>query len=341
MKKLRILVLIDENEVPPETREELGENIYASRVVYFELVEALRTLDHDVRVQGVADELAPIRHAIHGWQPHVVFNLLLHFHGVALYDAHVVSYLELLKTPYTGCNPRGILLSSDKALAKKILSYHRIPTPRFLFVAQGRKPRVPQRMRYPLFVKTGQEHGSIGISQASLCKTEEQLHERVKFVHERLDADAIVEEYVDGRELTLSIVGNDRLTTFPVWELSFNNLPDGTAPIATSRVKWDEKYQQKLGVKSGPASDLSDEEQRAIARLGKRVYRALGLSGYARLDLRMDAERKVHVIEANPNPDLANGEDLASAAQAVGIDYPALLQRIVGLGLAYRPGWKG
>jgi D-alanine-D-alanine ligase len=338
LKKLRILALFHWDHVPPERREDLGEkldDVWAA----FELVDALRGLGHEVRVLGLEDELAPIRHAIQAWRPHVAFNQLLDFHGLPLYDAHVVSYLELLKTPYTGCNPRSILLASDKALAKKILTYHRIPIPRFATFARGRTARKPAGLGYPLFVKSDIEHASRGISQASIVRSDAALADRVTFIHDSVGTDALAEEYIEGREMTVSILGNQRLSTMPVWELHFESLPDGTAAIATPRVKFNERYQQKLGVRTGPAA-VDEDKARAITRIAKRAYRALGMSGYGRVDFRMDAEGRVFVLEANPNPDLTPGEDFAESAHHAGLGYPELLQRIVSLGLAYLPAWK-
>lgn len=337
MKKLRILALFHESHVPPDTREELSEKL-DDRWAAFEMVAALRALGHEVVSLGVHDELLPIREAIAQLSPHIVFNQLLEFHGAAFYDAHVVSYLELLKTPYTGCNPRGLLLASDKTLAKKILTYHRIRTPRFAVVPRGRKPQVG-RLRFPLFVKSAQEHASMGISQASIVTGAEALAKRVRFVHESLATDAIVEEYVEGREVTVSVLGNTRLTTLPPWELFFDALPEGTAAIATSRVKWNERYQEKLGVRNGPA-DLADDKARALVRIAKRAFRALEVTGYARVDFRLDAEGVPYVLEANPNPDLTPGEDFAESAERAGLHYPALLSRILSLGLSHRPAWK-
>jgi len=338
MRKLRILALFHESHAPPDSRDELGREL-DDRWAAYELVDALRALGHDVRVLGVADELAPIRHAIAAWRPRIVLNQLLEFHGAPLYDAHVVSYLELLKVAYTGCNPRGILLAADKTVAKKILSYHRIRTPRFAVFARGRRFRPPKRLEFPMFVKSDVEHASLGISQASIVRSPDALAKRVEYVHQTVGSNAIVEEYVEGREMTVGVLGNTRLTVLPAWELLFENLPKGSAPIATSRVKWDDAYQKKLGVRNARA-ELSEGLEKRIERKAKRVYRALGLSGYARLDLRIDAEDRVWVLEANPNPDLTPGADLPESAHAAGLEYPNLLQRIVNLGLSYEAAWK-
>lgn len=342
MKRLRILALMHEGEVPPDDAKELeGEDELGPLWSNFDLVDALRGLGHEVRCIGLFDELRPIREAVRELRPHIAFNQILKFHGVPLYDAHVVSYLELLKLAYTGCNPRGLLIASDKSLAKKILHYHRIRTPAFAIVPKGRRVREPKGAKYPLFVKSTVEHASLGISQNSIVRDADELHERVEFIHENVSSDAVVEEYISGRELTVGVLGNQRLTTFPVWEMTFSKLPEGTEPIATANVKWNHAYQKKIGVETGPAKDLTDEQRKAIARTAKRVFRVLGMSGFARVDLRMADDGRVFVLEANPNNDLTLGEDFAESAKAAGLDYGPLLQRILGLGLAYTPGWKG
>ncbi len=191
-----------------------------------------------------------------------------------------------------------------------------------------------------MFVKSAIEDASLGISQASLVEDMQSLKERVEFIHEHVQTDALVEEYVDGRELYIGVLGNTRLTTLPVWEMDFGTLPKVQARIATRKVKWDRKYQAKHGIASGRAQDLSPEQDARLARLAKRVYRALHMSGFARMDLRMREDGKVFLLEANANPDLTYGEDFAESASAVGIDYPALITRIVNLGLAYMPEWR-
>jgi D-alanine-D-alanine ligase len=339
MKKRRIAVLCHPELIPPDSIEGLDQKQVAPWKTEFAVADTLRALGHDVHVRGVSDDLAPIRRVMEGFQPDVFFNLLMEFQDLATYQAHVVSYLELLGARYTGCNSRGILLTRDKALCKKILRYHRIPTPRFAVFPLRRRARRRSDLRYPLIVKSVDEEASLGISQASVVSDDERLRERVEFVHRKVGTDAIAEEYVEGRELTLSVIGNQRLTTLPVWELFFRNLPEGSLPIATARAKFDLAYQKRAGIDNGPAEDLEPRTAARIATLGKRVYRALGLSGYARLDLRLAPDGRVTVIEVNSTPDVAEDEDLARSALAVGISYPALIQRIVNLGAAYRlPG---
>lgn len=337
---MRVLLLLHHDLMPPESIEGLSDTEVAPFRTEYDVRTGLTDLGHEVLLQPVADELGPIRRAIQETRPHIAFNLLVEFQGVGIYDAHVISWLELLKCPYSGCNPRGMLLARDKALTKKILAWHRIPVPQFAVFPLGKPVRLRRPLQFPLIVKSTIEEASLGISQASIVADEERLAERVEFVHRTVGTDAIAEEYIEGRELTIGVLGNQRLTTFPVWEMRFNKLPEGVAPIATARVKWDLEYQQKIGIECGRAEGIAPELEARMARLAKRVYRALGLSGYARLDLRLAPDGRVWVLEANPNPELAYGEDFAESAASTGLKYPQLLQRILNLGRRYRAAWK-
>jgi D-alanine-D-alanine ligase len=341
MKKMRVLALVREGLVPPDTIKGLDDKDIAEWKVEYDVVTTLRELGHEVRPIGVFDDLSPIRRQIQEWQPHIVFMLLEEFHGVGTYDQAIVSYLELMRQPYTGCNPRGLLLSHDKALSKKILSYHRIPTPRFGVFPIGRQVRRPKRLEFPLIVKSVVEDASLGISQASLVSDDAALAERVNFIHESIGTDAIAEQYIEGRELYMGVIGNQRLQTLPVWEMLFSKMPEDVARIATARVKWDPKYQKKHGIDTEEAKNLPPGVEQRMAKLSKRVYRALNMSGYARMDMRLSASGRLYVIEANANPNLEFGEDLAESAATVGIKFSKLIQRIVNLGLRYHAPWKG
>jgi len=334
-RKLRILALVEAPLVPPEdaSARDASEAPWKTE---FDVIRTLRRLGHDVHVLGVDSDLGPIREAVTTLRPDVVFNLLEDFADVPIYDQNVVSYLELLRVPYTGCNPRGLILSRDKALSKKVLSYHRVRVPEFAVVRMGQPARRPKRLAFPLIVNSLVKEGSAGIAQTSLVDSDQKLAERVRFVHERLGTDAIVEHYIDGRELYVGVLGNHRLRVLPIWELSFTKLPDEAPRIATEKVKWDRRYQRKIGVKTALARDLPEPLVHHIERLCRRVYRVLEISGYARLDFRLTADGQVYVLEANPNPQLAEGEDFADSAAQAGLSYPALLQRIINLALQGR-----
>ena len=340
MKKRRILLLVNEALVPPDDLRGLSEDeIEACRTEY-NVLSTLANEGHKVRVLGIGDKIGELRRVIRDWRPEITFNLLEEFSGIVTYDHYVVAFLELMRQPYTGCNPRGMMLSRDKVLTKQILAYHRIPTPRFHLFPWGKAYREPRGAEFPLIVKSATEDASLGISQASIVHDLERLRERVQFIHEQTQSDALAEQYVEGRELYVGVIGNDRLTTLPVWELDFGKLPEVQAGIATRKVKWDPAYQKRHGIGTGPALDLEPAVAARLAQLARRVYRALHMSGYARMDLRMRPDGSVFVLEANANPNLTYGEDFAESAHVAGLDYERLLGRIVQLGLGYRPEWR-
>ena len=250
MKRLRVMVLMDEELVPPESIEGVSDEEMLNWKTEYDVLATLRDMGHDAHPLGVSDDLGLIRRAVEDAQPNIAFNLLEEFHGVALFDHHVTSYLELSRLPYTGCNPRGLMLAHDKPLSKKILAYHRILTPHFLVFERGRKVKLQKRYPYPLLVKSAVEEASLGISHQSIVRDEQQLRDRIDYVHGDLKTDALVEEFIEGRELYVGVLGNRRLQTFPVWEMVFKNLPPDIPNIATRRVKWDTAYQQEVGIET-------------------------------------------------------------------------------------------
>ena len=341
MKKLRVLALIPEGNVPPERMDGLSDRALMDVKMEFDVISTLRDLGHEIRTVDVTSNLSLIRDQILEWEPHIAFNMLEDFHGISVYDQHVVSYLELMRTPYTGCNPRGFMLARDKVLSKKLLTFHRIRVPHFEFFQIGRKIRRPKRLAFPLLVKSATEESSTGISQASVVKSDEDLEDRVRFIHEHVGTDALAEQYIVGRELYVSVLGNRRLETLPIWELSFSNLPEGAHAIATERVKFNLATQRRYGVDSRLATDLGEEADAKIRALCKRIYRILSMSGYGRIDLRLTEGGEAYVLEANPNPDLSSDEELGMSASAAGYSYEELISKVLALGLAYKAEWKG
>lgn len=341
MKKLRISVLMHERFVPPDSVEGLTAKEIAPWKTEYDVLAGLRGLGHDAHPLAVGDDLAPIRTTLRDFKPDVVFNLLEEFAGVDTHVPFVLGYLELAGQLYTGCNPRGMMIACNKALTKKILRYHRIRAPEFVVVPLGKKMRLPTRIPFPLIVKSATSHGSVGIAQASVVTDEQKLTERITFIHEQLTTDVIVEQYIEGRELYVGVIGNHRLQTLPLWEIFFEKLADGAPRIVTEKMKWDIDYQERTGVVTRAADALPDGAVKAIANVCKRIYRALGQTGYARMDLRLTPDGKVYLLESNPNPQLAYKEDFAESANATGITYEKLLQRIVNLGLRSRGSWSG
>ena len=337
VNKLRVVALVHRHLIPPATIEEGTDITAAPWRTEYDVVSTLTTMGHEVQVLGVHDDLGEIRRLVTEWKPHIAFNLLEGFDDIVIFDQNVVSHLELLKLPYTGCNPRGLLLARDKSLSKKLLAYHRVAVPDFEVFRIGRPIRRAKRLTFPLIVKSLTQEASIGISQASVVDSDEKLKERVTFIHESIGTAAIVEQYVEGREIYVGVIGNQALQALPVWELYFENMPEGSRRIATDRVKWSVKYQKKYGIDSGPAKDLPESQAEELQHICKRAYRALELSGYARIDLRLDAAGNAWVLEANPNPQIARGEDFAASAEKVGLNYEGVLQRILNLGLRWQP----
>jgi D-alanine-D-alanine ligase len=299
----------------------------------YDVLSTLRAAGHEVRILGVQHELKPIRDEIETWKPDIVFNLLEEFHGLAAYDQNVASYLELSRIPYTGCNPRGLMLARGKDLSKTLLSYHRVPVPDFAVFPMRRKIKRPRRLGLPLIVKSLSEDASIGIAQKSVVDSDDKLVERVTFIHERIGTAAIAEEFIEGRELYVSVLGNERLQVLPIWELEFGDLMQGTNRIATAKVKFDVKYQERRGILQGPAEELAPDIRARINRLTKRICRALELDGYSRIDFRLNADGVPYFIEANPNPEIARYEVFAEAAEYGGLSYTAMLHRILALGM--------
>jgi D-alanine-D-alanine ligase len=336
-KPLRVLALLDKACVPPESIEGLSPEQIAPFKTEWDVCSTLQKLGHDVYKLAASDDLKSIRDAIDAFHPHIAFNLLEGFRDFHGFDQHVVSYLELIEQPYTGCNPRGMTLARDKALTKKIMAYHRIHVPEFAVFPRRRQVSRPRQLGFPLVVKSVNVEGSVGISKSSLVRDDAELKDRVQYIHEALGTYAIAEEYIEGRELYVGVIGNLRLKTFPVWELLFEKAPDDMVVMATEKAKWDPRYQKRWGITTRAAADLPAGHDKLIPHLSKRIYRILGLTGYARLDFRMSAAGDLYLLEANPNPQLAHGEDFADSAAADGMPYDRLLQQICTLGLQYSP----
>lgn len=335
MRRLRVLVLMHEDLVPPV--RPAGEHPRTAEwKTEHDVLTALAELGHDARPLGVRRDVRVIGTAIDEWKPDIVFNLLEEFDGRATYDHNIVSYLELLGMPYTGCHPRGLMLARDKSLTKKVLAFHHVPVPAFAVCPIGQPVRTPRALHFPLIVKSVSEEASLGISQASIVTDERRLRERVGFIHASLGTDALIEQYIDGREFYVGILGNRDVTVLPIWELDFRHMPEDACRIATERVKWSLKYQRKYGITSRAATDLSEFQAARIRSLAKQVFEVLDLNGYARIDFRMDEGGQAYVLEANPNPQIARDEDFADSAKRAGLSYLELIQRTLEIGLEWR-----
>jgi D-alanine-D-alanine ligase len=331
-KKVNVLALFDATR-PTTTDQDLSTELATPDwITEANVLEALHSLNWTVEHQAIFDDTQVLRDKIDRFQPDIVFNLADQFRNNRGFDQNIVSFLELMGVPFTGCGSTGLLLSKHKGISKKILGYHRIRVPAFTVIPRGRRVLRPRRLRFPILVKPLKEEGSLGIARASFVEDDEQFRERVTFVHEKYDHDAIAEEYIQGRELYLSILGNLRPQVFPLRELIFQEVAPDDPRIATYRAKWDDQYRERWGIRNQSAEQLEPALVRRIEQLGRRIYRLLGIDGYARIDLRLTPGHEIVFIEANPNPALARDEDFAQSALAARIEYPQLIRRIVQLG---------
>ncbi len=323
---LNITVLVDAASVPAADPQFL--NPPDEPITEYHVIESIRLLGHSAFVIDVHDDLGYMIEKIKSSDPDLIFNLTEQFACRRDMDKNIAAVLEMLQIPFTGAGTAGLMLCRDKRLCKQLLARHLIRVPGFVNIPQGRRVRVPRAVRFPLVVKPALEDGSEGISNASLVWDEDALAERARFVHERWRQDAIAEEYIDGRELYVSIIGNKRLTVLPVRECYLQKHPEGGPYMATYRVKWDEAYRNKWHIEFGFA-DLDQKLHDHIARVCKKVYRLLHLQDYGRIDVRLTADEKIVVLEANPNPGLAYGEEVAESAEKAGLEYEQFIDRII------------
>ena len=334
MRRLKVLVLLHPELIPPDSIKGLSDQEIEPFKTEYDVITTLRAGGHEVKPLGVENELRPIRDEFESFKPDVVFNLLEEFRGEAVYDLNLVTYLELLRIPYTGCNPRGLMLARGKDLSKKLVHYHRIPVPHFAVFPPRRKIKRPARLGLPLIVKCINEDASFGIAQASVVETDEKLEERVTYIHEKLGSSAIAEQYIEGRELYVGVLGNDRFRVLPVWELEFGKLAPGAWPIATERAKYNIDYQERHEIYHGAAENLSAEVRARIANYAKRICPSDLVIGEARIDFRLSADGVPYFLEANPNPEIAKNAEFAQAAIHDGLEYPEMLNRIMALGIS-------
>jgi D-alanine-D-alanine ligase len=298
----------------------------------YHVIQTLRGLGHKVRVLGVGSDIVKIINELSQQRPDLVFNLTEEFGGDRRQDKNIAAVLEMLDMPFTGTGSLGLMLCRDKMLCKQLLSLHRIRVPGFISVPLNQSVRPSKSICFPLVVKPAFEDSSEGISNASLVKDFNALKERVEFVHQRWSQAAIAEEYIDGRELYVSIIGNSKLEVFPIRECFFSSQTGDGPLMATYRVKWNKQYREKWNIEFGFA-ELEKKVVTDIERICKRAYRILNLRDYGRIDLKLTSDNRIVILEANPNPDIAYGEEVAESAEKIGISYGELIERILHLAL--------
>ena len=332
-KRLKVLVLFNAPYNRPrgyDYREEFAdpENMYTEH----DVSQALKENGHEVSLLGLYDTLTPLFEEIKENRPDVIFNLVEVFQDKTHLEKNMAALLEMLGIPCTGATSDKMFICTNKGLNKKILAFHKVKVPRFYTFYRHHKVWLPKKMKLPTVIKPLCEEASRGISQASIADSEEAFLERVRFIHENMNMDAIVEEYIDGREFYATIIGNKRLTVLPLRELIFGELPED-ARIATYKAKWDDNYRDRWGIKSVYAGKLPNGLEGEIMDVCKRAYRAMDIRSYLRFDIRVASDGKVYIIEANANPCIAEIDEVAQSAAKIGISYSQLIKKIVHLAL--------
>ncbi len=332
-KRHKVLVLFDSAGTPPENqdfRKELKTDDFAAEA---HVIGALTELGHEVRTLGIWDEAALIIDEIKANPPDVVFNLTEHFNDISAYDRNIAGLLEMLGVPYTGSSPTGLTLCKHKGMAKELLAFHKIRVPNFAVYSPGAAIKRPSRLKFPLFIKPAQDEASYGISLHSFVEDDAGFEERIRFIHERMNQPALAEEYIEGREIYVSLLGNERLRVFPFREVIFTEIPEGQPRFSTFKAKWDDAYRKRWGIKNIFAEPFANGADQRIAKICRIVYRALRIHGYGRIDLRVTPAEEIIVLEANSNPNLDRDDEFAQSAIKAGLSYPGLIQQILNLAL--------
>ena len=331
-KKLKILVLFDIPYKPPQDNnfKEIMRGADEWKTER-DVMAALQRIGHEVSAFGIYNDIRPLLWELETNRPDIVFNLCEAVDGDRDQEPNLVGMLQMLKIPFTGAGPGPLRICKDKGLTKRILGFHRIRVPRFEVSHRSRPLKSLKGIKFPVITTPLGFEGSEGISQISLAKTEEDCLERINYVHEKLESDAIIEEFIDGREIYVGIIGRDRLTVLPTRELFFHQAPEGMHKFATFKAKWDNSYREKWGIDTDKASPMEATVERRLSDMCKRIYRLFEIDGYARIDLRISNTNEIVFIEANPNPSIAKDDDFALSAKEAGMTYDDLIGKIVNM----------
>lgn len=297
----------------------------------YQVADALRKRGHEVRLVGVRDDLQYLTRCLAEFEPDLVFNCVESFHGRATLEYLIPGLLEAEGYRYTGSPPLALLVSRNKAMSKKVLAWHGVRVPGFATWRPGESVQLPERLSFPVIVKPLQSDASAGIAQASVVQDDAGLAERVSMIHDRFHQPAIAEQFIEGRELYVSLIGNgDDLAVLPLTEMVFDKRKSRPEErIATQSAKWDEEYRARRGIRNVFARPLARATRERVARMCRVAFRALWLRDYARIDFRLAPDGEIWFLEANANPFISYGHDMANAADKAGMDYYAFVQRVV------------
>ncbi|HVH85146.1 MAG TPA: hypothetical protein VM912_00360 [Terriglobales bacterium] len=335
-EKLKITILYDswgeeETDVQPEPKRKSRKRTRRRREKHDreEIFEALEKLGHEPSYQ-VLDGTDKTLSVLAKIDADLFFNLTESYAGDDTKEMHVAAYLDLLGRAYTGAGPQALYLAQDKSLAKKLFKFHEVKSPYFATCYRGRLDHA-EDVKFPLIVKPTSEDGSIGIDQYSVVSSVKELMERIHYIQEEFDSPALIEEYIEGREIYCAILGNEHPEALPLIELDLSKLPEGMAKVAGTEVKWEKDTEAYKVTKSAPAEDLDEETVEHLSKTALDAYRTLQLRDYGRIDMRLTPKGEVFVIEANPNPWLSSNSEFFMAAKKSGRSYTDMVEEIVNL----------
>jgi D-alanine-D-alanine ligase len=295
-----------------------------------QVVAALKQGGHKPSPLGIHGDLSRLNTGLRRRKPDLIFNLMETFGDHELGAVGVAGLLDLIGVPYTGGGPGEFYLREDKALTKKLLAFDEIRYPEYIVFSPDADLETGGSLRMPLFVKPLRMDASIGIDSGSLVRTTRELMERVTLIHDKVRDAALVEEYIEGREFYIGVLGNQEAQAFPPIEMDFSGLPKGAPHVLDAKAKWDEDSVEYRGTRAVLA-DLPDELRARLQRVALDAYRALRVRDYGRIDMRLTEEGDAYVIEVNASCYLEKTGEFATAAAAAGIDYVALVNRIAEL----------
>ncbi|HET7599667.1 MAG TPA: hypothetical protein VFK09_05220 [Gemmatimonadales bacterium] len=293
-----------------------------------QVARALRRIGHRVSVLGVHADVKRLITGLSRRKPDLVFNLMEMFGENLWGDIAVTGLLDLLGYRYTGCGPGELYLSQDKSLSKKLLAYEHILYPKFAVFSRGSELETGGNLRMPLFVKPLRSDASIGIGRKSIVHDAVQLMRRVAVIREECDDSAIAEEFIEGREFLVGVLGNSPPRALPPIEVDFSGLPEGAPRVLDSKAKWEERSVEYKGTKTVVA-ELPDELRARLQKVAVDAYRAVRVRDYGRVDLRFTDTGEIYVLEVNASCYLERASEFAMAAEAAGLDFTKLVERIV------------
>lgn len=336
---MRIAVLYEQwegtEEYPgaeAEAKRKSGRKLRRPKLDREEIFEALAKNGHEPFYQLIDGNESSLM-ALSKCKADLFFNLAESFGGDDTKDMHIAAWLDLLGKPYTGSDAKGLMLAQEKAVAKKIFHFHGLDVPFFAMSYKGRVDSA-QDIRFPLIVKPAAEDGSIGIDAGSVVNSVKELMERIHYIDEEFDCPALVEEYIEGREIYAAVLGNGKPEALPLIELDLSKLPEGTPRIAGYDVKFDRDSEAYKKTRSAAAENLDEETEERLKQTAVTAFQVLKLRDYARIDMRLREDGRIFVIEANPNPWLSSAAEFAMAARRSGRTYPQTIAEIVEIAAA-------